>query len=269
MYSFAMGLPPQRHALRDLVFRTGGVFVAVIGMLLSPRGPAPHVEPSYDCTKAILPTEKEICADPQLAKIDSDFAVYYQDNLEVVTITDNKLVEEALKRGERDFLDARNSCGAAKWCIERTYAKRNLQLLELVGEPPRGFQRTVVLPGDVATFVAPVLREAAIAITEGGADAYSSLHGALAPALDSRTSASTEALVVLLGFSVGGAAADDISCELIARGNASLPALNRYGNVLTIVPGVDMSLIRRLPSDYSVLNIEGRIELGKHCARVN
>jgi uncharacterized protein len=262
-----MRLPPKRHALRDIVFRTAVVFVVGIGILLSPRGPAPHVEPSFDCNKAPLPTEKEICADQQLSEIDSEFSVYYQDNLEVVTIIGDKNAKEVLEGGERDFLDARNSCGAAKWCIERAYDNRKLQLAESVGEAQRGFQRTVVLPNDVAKLVAPVLQAAAVAISGGGADAYSSLHRALAPALDSRTRASTEALIVLLGFNLGDAAAADISCELIARGDATLSALHRYGNAIAIVPGVDMSLVRRLPSEYSVIDIEGRIELGKHCVR--
>jgi uncharacterized protein YecT (DUF1311 family) len=228
-----------------------------------------HVSPSFDCTKATLATEKTICSDPELARLDADFAVQYQDSLKAVAIARDAATGDALEQGQRDFLEERNQCGNAKWCIERMYGRRNLQITELVGEPQRRVQRTVTLPSNVAALVAPLLRAAAVVAAGGKEDAYAALNAALASILDSHTLTSTEALAVLLGFNVDEASADAISCELVARGEKVLPALYRYANVIVVVPGMDMSLARRVPSEYSVVDVEGRIKLGEHCKRGN
>src|SRR6185437_11238974 len=80
---------------------------------------------------------KTICRDPLLAQTDAESAVHYQDNLAVVVLFRYTALTEVLKKGEREFIEARNRCGAARWCIYQTYRTRDRQLAELVGEPPR------------------------------------------------------------------------------------------------------------------------------------
>ena len=124
-------LPLRRSAL---LFRGGGVTVALVAIWFWPLG-APHVTPSFDCARAALPTERAICADPALSKIDADLAVLYQENIQTAAGFNDLADVEKLKSDERDFLQTRNRCGTAKWCIERVYAKRDLQLEELGGAP--------------------------------------------------------------------------------------------------------------------------------------
>jgi uncharacterized protein len=127
------------HSRRDaIVFRTGGAIVVAAAIWFWPRGPLPHVAPSFDCHQALLPAEETICTDPQLAQIDKDFAAYYQENLEVVSIAGDTEKLNVILKGEQDFLNARNRCGTNRWCIMGTYGTRNRQLTELVGLPGHG-----------------------------------------------------------------------------------------------------------------------------------
>lgn len=124
-------LPLRRSAL---LFRGGGVAVALAAIWFWPLGAA-HVTPSFDCAKAALPTEKAICADPALSKIDAEFATLYQENLQTAAGFNDLGDVRKLEKDERDFIETRDRCGAAKWCIERVYGKRDLQLEELGGAP--------------------------------------------------------------------------------------------------------------------------------------
>jgi uncharacterized protein len=96
-----------------------------------------EVAPSFDCARASLPTERTICTDPALARIDAEFAVYYQDNLEVAATFRATAMGQTLRRAERDFLGARNRCGSRKWCIEREYLYQDLRIADMSGEPHR------------------------------------------------------------------------------------------------------------------------------------
>jgi len=84
--------------------------------------------------------------------------------------------------------------------------------------------------------------------------------------LDSRTTKTTAALAVLVGFYIGEAASENISCELIARSKLSLPMLRRYTDAVVVVEGLNTShVLRRTTTEY--LAIIRRIESGEHCAR--
>jgi uncharacterized protein len=121
---------------RSVFLRAGAVVILSIALWFWPVG-KPTVAPSFDCTKASGPTEKTICADPELARIDADFALYYQDNIDAAQINGDSAVIGTLRQGQRAFVEARNQCGTVKWCIERRYADRDRQLAELVGAPHR------------------------------------------------------------------------------------------------------------------------------------
>lgn len=127
--------------------------------------------------------------------------------------------------------------------------------------------QTIVLQKEIATLVAPVLNAAAAVAAGETEEKDEVLDKALAPILDSRKYTSTEALTVLLGFYVGEAPAEDISCELVARGKTVLPLLHHYANREIAVPGVSMLLAQRITTEYSV--VEARIGSGEHCVREN
>ncbi len=129
----------RRPSRRDAIaFRAGGVIVVAAAIWFWPRGPGPHVAPSFDCTKAALPAEKTICTDPQLAQIDKDFAAYYEENLQVVSIAGDTEKMSVLTKGQQDFLQARSRCGTNRYCIMATYGTRNRELTQLVGVPGHG-----------------------------------------------------------------------------------------------------------------------------------
>lgn len=133
------GFVGRRRSRRDaIVFRAGGVVVVALAIWFWPRGPGPHVPPSFDCTKALLPTEQTICTDAQLAQIDKDYAAYYQENLEVVSIAGDTEKLAVVIKGQQDFLAARNRCATNRYCIMGSYGIRNRQLTELVGVPGHG-----------------------------------------------------------------------------------------------------------------------------------
>jgi hypothetical protein len=95
------------------------------------------VPPSFSCAKAILATERTICADPLLENVDADFTVYYQDNLTAAAIFQPTAIEAALKKSEADFIAARDRCGASRWCIEREYLYQDVHSADMSGEPHR------------------------------------------------------------------------------------------------------------------------------------
>ena len=117
------------------VFRICGVIGLLCAIWFWPIGTVP-VRPSFDCTTAYAPTEKAICADPQLAAVDADVAQYYQDNLQTAGNFGDAAKIRTLQHDEQQFIAQRNQCGPAEWCIQRAYATWD-QHLEDVGGAPR------------------------------------------------------------------------------------------------------------------------------------
>jgi hypothetical protein len=96
-----------------------------------------EIPPSFPCKTATEVTEKAICADPLLEKVDADFAVYYQDNLAAAALFRATAIESQLKKSESDFIVARNRCGRNRWCIERQYLYQDVRISDMSGEPHR------------------------------------------------------------------------------------------------------------------------------------
>ncbi|HEY7930479.1 MAG TPA: hypothetical protein VID71_10715 [Steroidobacteraceae bacterium] len=93
--------------------------------------------PSFPCATATLATEKTICADPLLEKIDADHAVYFQDNLGAAINFQAAAIENKLKKSEADFIAARNRCGRDRWCMELQYLHQDMRIADMSGEPHR------------------------------------------------------------------------------------------------------------------------------------
>ena len=126
----------EPHASRRIDIAVRIAFVIVLLAVVGFWPKTIHVSPSFDCTKATLPTEKLICGDSDLAKLDSDFAIYYADNLATVAIIGDRAKLEALIAGQRNFMEKRNRCDSNTFCVMQAYGDRERQLRELLGSPP-------------------------------------------------------------------------------------------------------------------------------------
>jgi hypothetical protein len=125
--------------------------------------------------------------------------------------------------------------------------------------------QTVTLSPEVAALVAPVLNAYALVAEHDDSKSESVLDEKLQNILNSHAPAANEALAVLLGFYVGEASGEDISCELVARGNTVVPLLHRYADTLVIVPGANKSQAQHINAEYSI--VEKRISSGEQCVR--
>lgn len=129
----------EKYPSRRLDIAIRVAFVITVTLVIWRWPKAVHVSPSFDCAKATIPTERVICGDPDLAKIDADFAIYYADNLATVAINSDRATLNALIAGQRDFMTARNGCGKNKLCVLQVYGDREKQLRKLVGLPAPDF----------------------------------------------------------------------------------------------------------------------------------
>ena len=118
----------------DIAIRIAFVMGVCAAVWLWPK--TVHVSPSFDCTKAMLPTEQLICGNPALSKIDADFAIYYADNLATVAIAGDRTTLDALVIGQRDFMSVRDRCDRNEFCVMLAYGNRERQVRGLVGGPP-------------------------------------------------------------------------------------------------------------------------------------
>ncbi len=77
---------------------------------------------SFDCSKATTKTEKVICGDPTLSKLDEDMAVAYSKALKTSD-------PDVVKKGQRKWLkEVLAPCIEDKVCIKKAYENRLRQL---------------------------------------------------------------------------------------------------------------------------------------------
>jgi len=72
---------------------------------------------SFNCNKAGTPTEKAICADAQLSKIDEEMAELYKKGLEIL---DNDL----FKKDQKSWIKDRDKCSGNMQCLKFAYQNR-------------------------------------------------------------------------------------------------------------------------------------------------
>jgi tetratricopeptide (TPR) repeat protein len=82
--------------------------------------------PSFDCTTAKRPVEKAICADPQLARLDSDINGVF---LRVVADQKSRRDALALTQQQRDFIAKRNASFGKRGYNLRTAMQARLKAL--------------------------------------------------------------------------------------------------------------------------------------------
>jgi len=83
-------------------------------LLVSPSGHAA----SFDCAKANSVTEKAICADGKLSKLDSDLSVTWKNASDVA------IDPAAMKSSQLQWLKLRDACGADISCLSARYNER-------------------------------------------------------------------------------------------------------------------------------------------------
>ena len=124
---------------------------------------------------------------------------------------------------------------------------------------------TVALKPAVAHLVSPVLSAYVRYVKNQTTVGPDKLEAALQTVLYDRSKDGTEALAVLAGIYIGEHSAEDVSCELIARGAAAVPFLRRYSEHPVTMPGIDMRRFERNTSQYEGLILS--IANGERCER--
>lgn len=95
-------------------------WVLAAAALATMGGVTAHAEnrPSFDCRKASNATEKRICADPDLARLDRDLASLWRAMIH--SFTDNGQVSE-IRADQKQWIAGRNECGDDAHCIASRY----------------------------------------------------------------------------------------------------------------------------------------------------
>lgn len=103
---------------------------AVPAVALPADGPEPVPAangPSFDCAKATLAVEKALCASPELAVLDRELAVTFDD-----TVRNADAAQQARQRAaQKQWLTQRNDCGNtadAPVCLRDLYRRRLVEL---------------------------------------------------------------------------------------------------------------------------------------------
>jgi uncharacterized protein len=89
--------------------------------------PAMAASPSFSCSGSLTPTERAICSDDVLAKLDQELAAAYK---QVIADASKKDRIKDIK-SERAWLDVRSGCGTDWACIKNEYELRIRQLNEM------------------------------------------------------------------------------------------------------------------------------------------
>jgi hypothetical protein len=107
-------------------------------------------------------------------------------------------------------------------------------------------------PQSVSALVAPVLNAYEAVALKDKETTEVPLHQALQKVLETRTGYGDEALAILLGYYVGEASAEDVSCELVSRGRYVLFYIDKYAKAESSIAGV-RSYHARIFSEYPIV----------------
>ncbi len=134
---------------------------------------------SFPCAKASTPTEKAICADQPLSKLDERVSAAYREALKLLSGNSPEEGEggAAVKAEQRVWLGERNACGADLACLRSTHERR-LKRLGFAPDPATPTPADRYLGkfsdqdgnGGVIGFVALGLRNGKVAFNINGAE---------------------------------------------------------------------------------------------------
>jgi uncharacterized protein len=103
--------------------------VLVLGVLSAFPADA-RSQPSFDCRKAGNATEKRICADPELARLDRHLATLWRGMIR--SFSDQDQVAQ-IKADQKSWIAGRNDCGDDSKCIADRY---QAQIKRFSGDDP-------------------------------------------------------------------------------------------------------------------------------------
>jgi uncharacterized protein YjbI with pentapeptide repeats len=86
---------------------------------------------SFDCSKAVQPDERAICADPNLSNEDEQLAGLYAKLLQLMKGDDRQELVDT----QRKWLQARAGCGSDGVCIQSALDRETKRLQALLAEP--------------------------------------------------------------------------------------------------------------------------------------
>ena len=104
--------PPPTIVNQDALFRVRYVFQRQGGATVR-AAPESSVRPSFDCSRASIPSEFAICGDAQLAGLDNAIARAYNAALSRMSSSQRA----AFRADQRNWLAFRNRCGANVGCL--------------------------------------------------------------------------------------------------------------------------------------------------------
>jgi uncharacterized protein YecT (DUF1311 family) len=84
----------------------------------------------FDCDKATTKTEKMICSDSELSKLDEEMAVAFKKS------SSDSTLAETVRNDQKKWLKERNQC-VDKDCLKQAYSSRLVTLKEPAFSPPR------------------------------------------------------------------------------------------------------------------------------------
>jgi len=93
--------------------------------------PASAAAPSFSCSGPLNPTERVICADPDLAALDRAVATTYRNKFDGLPVESASALDEVVKSlviTQKAWLAYRDSCGADRGCILKAYEVRKASL---------------------------------------------------------------------------------------------------------------------------------------------
>jgi len=117
-------------------------------------------------------------------------------------------------------------------------------------------------PRPVSALVSPVLNAYDAVAAKDDESAELPLNSALHKVLEAKTGYGDEALAILLGYYIGEASGEDVSCELVSRGRYVLFYIDKYAKVEPVITGVH-SRHARVFDEYAI--VRHRIMSGEVC----
>lgn len=90
------------------------------------RGNPALLGPSFDCAHASTATERAICSDPYIARLDVVMADVYR-----LAVRSDQGIATRVRSSQRDWLRTRNHCGSDRDCLVSAYTVRVIELFRV------------------------------------------------------------------------------------------------------------------------------------------
>lgn len=107
--------------MKSATFASGLAAVAAILMASVTSQSAQAMSPSFDCATVRKASERAICMDRRLSRLDRRLDYWYGRAMERASYFDHS---RYLRAEQREWLDLRDSCGQSRRCLRFEYRTR-------------------------------------------------------------------------------------------------------------------------------------------------